>query len=101
MKKKRKRKTRRSTASRPKMLIYSPLFVMLASEYSRVTTSNHRIQIGSAVLFGLYLIVKYFGKEWITWLLQWYFTFAGIGSFGKVRRAALIMSYRMLTLSSL
>ncbi|KAL1942090.1 hypothetical protein VTO73DRAFT_6620 [Trametes versicolor] len=39
--------------------------------------------IGSAVLFGLYLIVKYFGKEWITWLLQWYFTFAGIGSFGK------------------
>lgn len=28
MKKRRKRKTRRSTASRRKMLIYSPLFVM-------------------------------------------------------------------------
>ncbi|KAI0645544.1 signal peptide peptidase-domain-containing protein [Trametes meyenii] len=39
--------------------------------------------IGSAVLFGLYLIVKYFGKEWITWLLQWYFTIAGVGSVGK------------------
>ncbi|KAI0769775.1 signal peptide peptidase-domain-containing protein [Trametes elegans] len=39
--------------------------------------------IGSAVLFGLYLIVKYFGKDWITWLLQWYFTVAGVGSVGK------------------
>ncbi|KAI8972221.1 signal peptide peptidase-domain-containing protein [Trametes punicea] len=39
--------------------------------------------IGSAVLFGLYLIVQYFGKEWITWLLQWYFTIAGVGSVGK------------------
>ncbi|KAI0743595.1 signal peptide peptidase-domain-containing protein [Daedaleopsis nitida] len=39
--------------------------------------------IGSAVLFGLYLIVKYYGKEWITWLLQWYFTIAGVGSVGK------------------
>ncbi|KAH9895127.1 signal peptide peptidase-domain-containing protein [Cubamyces lactineus] len=39
--------------------------------------------IGSAVLFGLYLIVKYCGKEWITWLLQWYFTIAGVGSVGK------------------
>ncbi|OCH95104.1 hypothetical protein OBBRIDRAFT_823052 [Obba rivulosa] len=39
--------------------------------------------IGSVVLLGLYLIVKYFGTEWINWLLQWYFTFAGIGSVGK------------------
>ncbi|KAI0745709.1 signal peptide peptidase-domain-containing protein [Earliella scabrosa] len=39
--------------------------------------------IGSAVLLGLYLIVKYYGKEWITWLLQWYFTIAGVGSVGK------------------
>ncbi|KAH9931133.1 signal peptide peptidase-domain-containing protein [Epithele typhae] len=39
--------------------------------------------IGSVVLFGLYLIVKFYGKEWITWLLQWYFTFAGVGSVGK------------------
>ncbi|RPD59796.1 hypothetical protein L227DRAFT_575784 [Lentinus tigrinus ALCF2SS1-6] len=39
--------------------------------------------IGSVVLFGLYLIVKYYGKEWITWLLQWYFTIAGVGSVGK------------------
>ncbi|EMD40546.1 hypothetical protein CERSUDRAFT_111145 [Gelatoporia subvermispora B] len=39
--------------------------------------------IGSGVLLGLYIIVKYFGKEWINWLLQWYFTFAGIGSVGK------------------
>ncbi|PCH43861.1 hypothetical protein WOLCODRAFT_138641 [Wolfiporia cocos MD-104 SS10] len=39
--------------------------------------------IGSVVLFGLYLVVKYFGKEWINWFLQWYFTVAGIGSVGK------------------
>ncbi|KAI1794175.1 signal peptide peptidase-domain-containing protein [Ganoderma leucocontextum] len=39
--------------------------------------------IGSVVLFGLYLIVKFYGKEWITWFLQWYFTFAGVGSVGK------------------
>ncbi|KAI0695522.1 signal peptide peptidase-domain-containing protein [Cytidiella melzeri] len=39
--------------------------------------------IGSVVLFGLYLIVKYFGKEWINWLLQWYFTVAGVGSGGQ------------------
>ena len=37
------------------------------------------------MLFGLYLVVKYLGKEWINWLLQWYFTFAGVGSVGKVR----------------
>ncbi|CDO69363.1 hypothetical protein BN946_scf184961.g5 [Trametes cinnabarina] len=41
------------------------------------------MQIGSAVLFGLYLIVKYFGKDWITWMLRWYFTIAGVGSVGK------------------
>ncbi|KAI0341989.1 hypothetical protein BDW22DRAFT_1358101 [Trametopsis cervina] len=39
--------------------------------------------IGSVLLLGLYLIVKYFGKEWINWLLQWYFTIAGVGSGGK------------------
>ncbi|KAL5523864.1 hypothetical protein ACEPAG_8037 [Sanghuangporus baumii] len=36
--------------------------------------------LGSAVLFGLYLIVKFLGVEWINWLLGWYFTFAGVGS---------------------
>ncbi|KAI0941598.1 hypothetical protein AcW1_003450 [Taiwanofungus camphoratus] len=39
--------------------------------------------LGSVVLFGLYLVVKYLGKEWINWLLQWYFTFAGVGSVSK------------------
>jgi len=39
--------------------------------------------IGSVVLFGLYLVVKYIGKEWINWLLQWYFTIAGVGSVSK------------------
>ncbi|KII92377.1 hypothetical protein PLICRDRAFT_154841 [Plicaturopsis crispa FD-325 SS-3] len=36
--------------------------------------------IGSVVLFGLYTIVKYFGKEWINYLLGWYFSVAGVGS---------------------
>lgn len=39
--------------------------------------------IGSALLFGLYVIVKYFGREWINWILQWYFTIAGVGSGSK------------------
>ncbi|KZT72179.1 hypothetical protein DAEQUDRAFT_686541 [Daedalea quercina L-15889] len=39
--------------------------------------------IGSVVLFGLYLVVKYFGHDWINWLLQWYFAFAGVGSVSK------------------
>ena len=47
--------------------------------------SSFTVQIGSVVLFGLYLVVKYLGPEWINWLLQWYFTLTGIGSVGKVR----------------
>ncbi|KAH7923719.1 hypothetical protein BV22DRAFT_1036005 [Leucogyrophana mollusca] len=39
--------------------------------------------IGSLALFGMYTIVKYFGKEWINWLLGWYFTIAGVGSVWK------------------
>jgi minor histocompatibility antigen H13 len=34
-------------------------------------------------LFGLYMIVKYFGKEWINYLLGWYFSLAGVGSVWK------------------
>ncbi|KAF9820332.1 hypothetical protein IEO21_01546 [Rhodonia placenta] len=41
--------------------------------------------IGSGVLFGLYLVMKYLGTEWINWLLQWYFTLTGVGSVSKVR----------------
>ncbi|KZT29203.1 hypothetical protein NEOLEDRAFT_1128801, partial [Neolentinus lepideus HHB14362 ss-1] len=36
--------------------------------------------VGSIVLFGLYLVVRYLGKEWINWLLGWYFAVAGVGS---------------------
>ncbi|KAF6761175.1 signal peptide peptidase-domain-containing protein [Ephemerocybe angulata] len=39
--------------------------------------------IGSFALVGLYLIVKYFGKEWINWFLGWYFSLAGVGSVWK------------------
>lgn len=39
--------------------------------------------IGSGVLFGLYLVMKYLGTEWINWLLQWYFTLTGVGSVSK------------------
>lgn len=39
--------------------------------------------IGSVVLFGLFLVIKYFGKEWVNWILGWYFSFAGIGSVWK------------------
>ncbi|KAF8893382.1 peptidase A22B, signal peptide peptidase [Infundibulicybe gibba] len=39
--------------------------------------------IGSVALFGLYLIVKFFGREWINWFLGWYFSIAGVGSVWK------------------
>jgi minor histocompatibility antigen H13 len=29
------------------------------------------------------LVIKYFGKEWINWLLGWYFSIAGVGSVWK------------------
>ncbi|KAG1752921.1 signal peptide peptidase-domain-containing protein [Suillus lakei] len=38
---------------------------------------------GSVALFGMYAIMKYFGKEWINWLLAWYFSIAGVGSVWK------------------
>ncbi|KAG2154396.1 signal peptide peptidase-domain-containing protein [Suillus bovinus] len=38
---------------------------------------------GSAALFGMYAVMKYFGKEWINWLLAWYFSIAGVGSVWK------------------
>lgn len=34
-------------------------------------------------LFGLYLILKYFGTEWINLLLGWYFALSGVGSVWK------------------
>lgn len=40
-------------------------------------------QFGSVALFGLYTIVKYFGKEWINYLLGIYFSLAGVGSVWK------------------
>lgn len=39
--------------------------------------------VGSVALFGMYALVKYFGKEWINWLLAWYFSIAGVGSVWK------------------
>ncbi|KAJ3724448.1 peptidase A22B, signal peptide peptidase [Lentinula raphanica] len=39
--------------------------------------------MGSVVLFGLFVVIKFFGKEWINWLLGWYFSIAGIGSVWK------------------
>jgi minor histocompatibility antigen H13 len=40
-------------------------------------------QVGSVALLGLYMVVKYFGKEWINYLLGWYFSLAGVGSMWK------------------
>lgn len=81
------------TGCRLRTLISSRWFVMPSESSVRkcpLTPSYCLLQIGSVVLFGLYLIVKYYGKEWITWLLQWYFTIAGVGSVGKVRLSCII-----------
>jgi hypothetical protein len=47
------------------------------------------------MLFGLYLIVKYLGTEWINWALQWYFTVAGVGCGGKVGSSFLVIISRI------
>ncbi|KAH7888835.1 signal peptide peptidase-domain-containing protein [Phlebopus sp. FC_14] len=39
--------------------------------------------VGSVALFSLYMIVKYFGRDWINWLLGWYFSLAGALSVWK------------------
>jgi minor histocompatibility antigen H13 len=36
--------------------------------------------LGSLLLAGLFLVIKYFGKEWINWLLSLYFALAGLYS---------------------
>jgi len=36
--------------------------------------------LGSILLAGLFLVIKYFGKEWINWLLSLYFALAGLYS---------------------
>ncbi|EIN11583.1 hypothetical protein PUNSTDRAFT_131744 [Punctularia strigosozonata HHB-11173 SS5] len=38
---------------------------------------------GSITLFGMYLVVKYLGKEWINWFLGWYFAITGVASVWK------------------
>lgn len=39
--------------------------------------------IASGALLGLYLAIKYLGKEWINWILGWYFSIMGVGSVWK------------------
>lgn len=36
--------------------------------------------MGSVLLVGLFLVLKYLGKEWINWLMSLYFGFAGLYS---------------------
>ncbi|KAI0305685.1 signal peptide peptidase-domain-containing protein [Multifurca ochricompacta] len=36
--------------------------------------------LGSVLLAGLFLVIKYFGKEWINWLMSLYFSLAGLYS---------------------
>lgn len=42
------------------------------------------MQIGSAVLFGFYLVIKFVSVEWLNWLLGWTFVISGIVSVWKV-----------------
>jgi minor histocompatibility antigen H13 len=52
------------------------------------------MELGSVALFGLYITVKYFGTEWINYLLGWYMSIAGIGSVWQVGiRTSAIRTY--------
>ena len=37
-------------------------------------------QFGSFALYGLYMIIKYYGSGWINFVLKWYFVATGVGS---------------------
>ena len=37
-------------------------------------------QFGSFALYGLYMIIKHYGSEWINFVLKWYFVATGVGS---------------------
>ncbi|KAL1748691.1 signal peptide peptidase-domain-containing protein [Schizophyllum fasciatum] len=52
--------------------------------------------IGSAVLFGLYLVVKFLGTEWINLLLGWYFSLAGVGAVWKASTQSLTSLLRTI-----
>ncbi|KAG6837701.1 hypothetical protein H0H93_003503 [Arthromyces matolae] len=39
--------------------------------------------MGSVALLGFYLVIKYLGKDWINWILRWYFSVAGVASVWK------------------
>ncbi|GLB37097.1 putative presenilin, signal peptide peptidase, family protein [Lyophyllum shimeji] len=39
--------------------------------------------LGSAALFGLYTVIRYFGREWINWFLGCYFSLTGVMSVWK------------------
>ena len=41
-------------------------------------------QVGSFTLYGLYLVIKYYGSEWINIVLKWYFVTTGVGSVWSV-----------------
>ncbi|KAF8520430.1 signal peptide peptidase-domain-containing protein [Hysterangium stoloniferum] len=45
--------------------------------------------LASVALFGMYLIFKYLGAEWVNWILGWYFALIGIGSVWKTSTALL------------
>jgi hypothetical protein len=66
--------------------------------------------MGSVALFGMYLVVKYLGKEWINIILGWYvtcynglrgadrsrgryFAFTGVASVWKVQAALIPPSH--------
>jgi hypothetical protein len=56
-----------------------------------VSGVNGTIQIGSFALFGMYLVVKYLGKEWINFLLGWYFAITGVASVWKVCSVPIVL----------
>ena len=49
------------------------------------------------MLFGLFLVLKYLGKEWINWLMSIYFGLAGLYSIPNV--STLTFSRRFLAIA--
>lgn len=69
-------------------------------------------QFGSFALYGLYLVIHYYGSEWINFVLKWYFVATGVGSAWAVsvshpsvvwcsRRSTIIFTTELQTLRSL
>ena len=53
------------------------------------------------MLVGLFLVIKYLGKEWLNWLMSFYFALTGLFSVSHVNLSSYAGFSRLLMVPSL